>query len=237
MSPDVFAADGSWRAHYKFPAVALSSITNRVTGVALTGAMSAGGVIALVGGPEAVPMTMEMFKANAPLAVVPVKFASWLTPSASGRGGDSMADEHLSLVDFRTSSYSSVTHRHPVRNAKKIRAVSNDGPMAGGPQLETFALFAGNIVLIFLPGWTVKACLACTSWEPRLKLILACATAVILGANSTVGLRQSRHGSPLATMMLGWGWFRSPLAAERVVSVVQWALCMAFLVTNLLTGM
>ncbi|XRA96176.1 hypothetical protein NFJ02_01g38720 [Pycnococcus provasolii] len=169
--------------------------------------------------------------------VVPVKFASWLTPSASGRGSDSMADEHLSLVDFRTSSYSSVTHRHPVRNAKKIRAVSNDGPMAGGPQLETFALFAGNIVLIFLPGWTVKACLACTSWEPRLKLILACATAVILGANSTVGLRQSRHGSPLATMMLGWGWFRSPLAAERVVSVVQWALCMAFLVTNLLTGM
>ena len=75
MSPDVFAADGSWRAHYKFPAVALSSITNRVTGVALTGAMSAGGIIALVGGAEAVPMTMEMFKANAPLAVVPVKFA------------------------------------------------------------------------------------------------------------------------------------------------------------------
>ena len=72
MSPDVFAADGSWRAHYKFPAVALSSITNRVTGVALTGAMSAGGIIALVGGAEAVPMTMEMFKANAPLAVVPV---------------------------------------------------------------------------------------------------------------------------------------------------------------------
>jgi succinate dehydrogenase (ubiquinone) cytochrome b560 subunit len=75
MSPDVFDADGSWRAHYKFPVVALSSITNRVTGVALTGAMSAGGIIALVGGAEAVPMTMEMFKANAPLAVVPVKFA------------------------------------------------------------------------------------------------------------------------------------------------------------------
>jgi len=75
MSPDVFDADGSWRAHYKFPAVALSSITNRVTGVALAGAMSAGGVVALVGGAEAVPMTMEMFKANAPLAVAPVKFA------------------------------------------------------------------------------------------------------------------------------------------------------------------
>ena len=75
MSPDVFAADGSWRPHYKFPAVALSSITNRVTGVALTGAMSAGGVIALVGGPEAVPMTIEMFKAHAPFAVMPAKFA------------------------------------------------------------------------------------------------------------------------------------------------------------------
>ena len=75
MSPDVFAADGSWNPHYKFPAVALSSITNRVTGVALTGAMSAGGVIALVGGPEAVPMTIEMFKAHAPFAVMPAKFA------------------------------------------------------------------------------------------------------------------------------------------------------------------
>lgn len=75
MSPDVFAADGSWSPHYKFPAVALSSITNRVTGVALTGAMSAGGVIALVGGSEAVPMTIEMFKAHAPFAVMPAKFA------------------------------------------------------------------------------------------------------------------------------------------------------------------
>ena len=75
MSPDGFAADGSWSPHYKFPAVALSSITNRVTGVALTGAMSAGGVIALVGGPEAVPMTIEMFKAHAPFAVMPAKFA------------------------------------------------------------------------------------------------------------------------------------------------------------------
>ena len=75
MSPDVFAADGSWSPHYKFPAVALSSITNRVTGVVLTGAMSAGGVIALVGGPEAVPMTIEMFKAHAPFAVMPAKFA------------------------------------------------------------------------------------------------------------------------------------------------------------------
>ena len=55
--------------------MALSSITNRVTGVALTGAMSAGGVIALVGGPEAVPMTIEMFKAHAPFAVMPAKFA------------------------------------------------------------------------------------------------------------------------------------------------------------------
>lgn len=75
LSPDVFAADGGWSAHYKFPPVALSSITNRVTGVVLSGAMSAGGVIALVGGPEAVPATMEAFKAAAPFAVVPAKFA------------------------------------------------------------------------------------------------------------------------------------------------------------------
>jgi succinate dehydrogenase (ubiquinone) cytochrome b560 subunit len=37
--------------------------------------MSTGGIIALVGGAEAVPATMELFKATAPLAVVPVKFA------------------------------------------------------------------------------------------------------------------------------------------------------------------
>ena len=75
MSPDVFAADGGWSAHYKFPPVALSSITNRVSGIVLSGALSTGGVIALVAGPEAVPATVEAFKHAAPMLVTPAKFA------------------------------------------------------------------------------------------------------------------------------------------------------------------
>ncbi|CEF98424.1 Succinate dehydrogenase/Fumarate reductase,transmembrane subunit [Ostreococcus tauri] len=75
LSPDVFDADGSWRAHYKFPVVALSSITNRVTGVVLSGAVSSAGVIALVGGAEAVPAVIELVKAQSPVGVAPLKFA------------------------------------------------------------------------------------------------------------------------------------------------------------------
>ena len=40
MSPDVFDVDG--KTHYQFPAVALSSITNRVTGCVLSGAVGFG---------------------------------------------------------------------------------------------------------------------------------------------------------------------------------------------------
>lgn len=75
LSPDVFDADGSWRAHYRFPAVALSSITNRVTGATLSGVVGVGGCVALVGGAEAVPMLIEAIKVNAPMSVVPLKFA------------------------------------------------------------------------------------------------------------------------------------------------------------------
>jgi len=120
MSPDVFAADGSWSPHYKFPAVALSSITNRVTGVVLTGAMSAGGVIALVGGPEAVPMTIEMFKAHAPFAVMPTKFAlsfpfvfhtlggfRHLVWDATTKGIDNESANTSSLVIFSASAAAS----------------------------------------------------------------------------------------------------------------------------------
>ena len=60
-------------AHYKFPIVALSSITNRITGCVLSGAVGVGGVIACVGGPEAVPETVELFKSHFPLLVFPAK--------------------------------------------------------------------------------------------------------------------------------------------------------------------
>ena len=72
LSPDVLDVDGK-SAHYKFPIVALSSITNRVTGCVLSGAVGVGGVIACVGGPEAVPETVELFKTQFPLLVFPAK--------------------------------------------------------------------------------------------------------------------------------------------------------------------
>ena len=72
LSPDVLDVDGK-SAHYKFPIVALSSITNRVTGCVLSGAVGVGGVIACVGGPEAVPETAELFKSQFPLLVFPAK--------------------------------------------------------------------------------------------------------------------------------------------------------------------
>jgi succinate dehydrogenase (ubiquinone) cytochrome b560 subunit len=72
LSPDVLDVDGK-SAHYKFPIVALSSITNRVTGCVLSGAVGVGGVIACVGGPEAVPETVELFKSQFPLLVFPAK--------------------------------------------------------------------------------------------------------------------------------------------------------------------
>ena len=72
LSPDVLDVDGK-SAHYKFPIVALSSITNRVTGCVLSGAVGVGGVIACVGGPETVPETVELFKSQFPLLVFPAK--------------------------------------------------------------------------------------------------------------------------------------------------------------------
>ena len=72
LSPDVLDVDGK-SAHYKFPIVALSSITNRITGCVLSGAVGVGGVIACVGGPEAVPETVELFKSHFPLLVFPAK--------------------------------------------------------------------------------------------------------------------------------------------------------------------
>ena len=74
LSPDVLDVDGK-SAHYKFPIVALSSITNRITGCVLSGAVGVGGVIACAGGPEAVPETVEMFKTQFPMLVFPVKAA------------------------------------------------------------------------------------------------------------------------------------------------------------------
>jgi len=72
LSPDVLDVDGK-SAHYKFPIVALSSITNRVTGCVLSGAVGVGGVIACVGGPEAVPETVELFKSQFSMLVFPAK--------------------------------------------------------------------------------------------------------------------------------------------------------------------
>ena len=71
LSPDVLDIDGS--THYKFPIVALSSITNRVTGCVLSGAVAFGGTLSAVGGPEALPYFIEGFKSTVPFLVFPTK--------------------------------------------------------------------------------------------------------------------------------------------------------------------
>lgn len=74
MSPDVMDIDGE-RVHYKFPVVALSSITNRVTGCVLSGGVAFGGVLSFVGGPETLPAFVEGFKSWLPFMVYPTKLA------------------------------------------------------------------------------------------------------------------------------------------------------------------
>jgi len=75
LSPDVFASDSSWRAHYDFPIAALSSITNRVSGVVLSAAVASCGVASAIAGPEAVPHGVEALKSVAPALAPTVKFA------------------------------------------------------------------------------------------------------------------------------------------------------------------
>ncbi len=74
MSPDVFDVDGQ-SAHYKFPVVALSSITNRVTGCVLSGAVAFGGTLSFAAGPEALPAFVEAYKTYVPILVYPTKLA------------------------------------------------------------------------------------------------------------------------------------------------------------------
>lgn len=68
ISPDVFSID-QVGFHYKMPVAALSSITNRVTGVGMTGGMLGLAVLSMG---DAVG-TIECMKAAAPLVVPPMK--------------------------------------------------------------------------------------------------------------------------------------------------------------------
>ena len=75
ISPDVLTAgvdNADGILHYKMPVAAISSITNRVTGIVLTGGFTLVGAIGLVGD---VPTAIEIFKETTPLLVVPAKLA------------------------------------------------------------------------------------------------------------------------------------------------------------------
>lgn len=69
LAPDVLSLDGKGM-HYKMPPAAISSIMNRVTGVAMTGAMVALAGAGLTG--DAVAL-IESFKALGPAAVLLAK--------------------------------------------------------------------------------------------------------------------------------------------------------------------
>jgi len=69
LSPDVLSLDGKGM-HYKMPPAAISSIVNRVTGVAMTGGMLALAGAGLTGDTVAL---IESFKALGPVAVLPAK--------------------------------------------------------------------------------------------------------------------------------------------------------------------
>lgn len=71
VSPHVFEIDGK-QFHYKMPYGAISSITNRATGVMLSVGAGAAAYIALSGDLVA---AVNAFKTNYPLLVFPAKFA------------------------------------------------------------------------------------------------------------------------------------------------------------------
>merc|ERR1712176_388775 len=70
LSPDLFGVNGG--THYDFPIAALSSITTRITGVVLSGAIAAGGLISLGSDPA---LAIDSFKQSFPMLVPPLKFA------------------------------------------------------------------------------------------------------------------------------------------------------------------
>lgn len=70
LSPDVFEIN-SISPHYKFPPGALSSITNRVTGVMLSTYAGAAGALALTGH---LPLVLD-FVTSSPLLLYPAKAA------------------------------------------------------------------------------------------------------------------------------------------------------------------
>uniref|UniRef100_A0A7S2VUX9 Succinate dehydrogenase cytochrome b560 subunit, mitochondrial n=1 Tax=Chlamydomonas chlamydogama TaxID=225041 RepID=A0A7S2VUX9_9CHLO len=71
LAPDVLEMDGK-TPHYKMPWGALSSITNRVTGVALSVGFTGAGYIALTGN---LPGLVQSIAATHPILLFPVKFA------------------------------------------------------------------------------------------------------------------------------------------------------------------
>ena len=70
LSPDLFKVGTTATPHYKMPPTALSSIVNRLTGLAMTGGMTGLAAVALAGDPVA---AIEAFKAGYPALVLPAK--------------------------------------------------------------------------------------------------------------------------------------------------------------------
>ncbi|GBF94483.1 succinate dehydrogenase subunit b560 [Raphidocelis subcapitata] len=70
LAPDVFEIDMKG-PHYKFPFGAISSVMNRVTGVALSAGFTAAGYVALTGD---LPGALAAFRADHAVLAVPVKF-------------------------------------------------------------------------------------------------------------------------------------------------------------------
>ena len=85
LSPDLFKVGTTATPHYKMPPAAISSIVNRVTGLAMTGGMTGLAVVALAGDPVA---AIEAFKAGYPALVLPAKAGiafPMVSPRARGR--------------------------------------------------------------------------------------------------------------------------------------------------------
>jgi succinate dehydrogenase (ubiquinone) cytochrome b560 subunit len=72
LSPDVFEVDSAVKPHYKFPYGAITSITNRVTGVVLTTGFAGAGAVSIMGD---LPATINALASTSPMLLVPLKFA------------------------------------------------------------------------------------------------------------------------------------------------------------------
>eukprot|EP00958_Prasinococcus_capsulatus_P011201 scaffold1106_cov608-Prasinococcus_capsulatus_cf.AAC.4 len=94
ISPDLVGVDFKptpWLFHYKLPLAAVSSIANRGTGLALTGVVTYGSYVALVGDLPGAIETMKVLHRQATNAMICTTVLVVVTPASTPGGAPTLA--------------------------------------------------------------------------------------------------------------------------------------------------